>query len=157
MGERQACPERSRRGGGDRAKIEFLTPLRLKVRNRYTDSPTFTDLLEHLVARVEALARYHGPATNGLDGAEALAAARQVRVAASDLKWHDWERYSARQETRMKLGGVVGRMEVEGVPDSLWPWLRLGEMIHVGKGTSFGLGRYRVRISKPAQPAQEHR
>jgi CRISPR/Cas system endoribonuclease Cas6 (RAMP superfamily) len=48
------------------------------------------------------------------------------------------------RETRMKLGGVVGRMEVEGVPETLWPWLRLGETIHVGKGTSFGLGKIRV-------------
>jgi CRISPR/Cas system endoribonuclease Cas6 (RAMP superfamily) len=46
----------------------------------------------------------------------------------------------------MKLGGVVGRMEIVGVPDLLWPWLRLGELVHVGKGTSFGLGRYRVKI-----------
>jgi CRISPR/Cas system endoribonuclease Cas6 (RAMP superfamily) len=50
------------------------------------------------------------------------------------------------RETRMKLGGVVGRMELEDLPKALWPWLRLGELVHVGKGTSFGLGRYRVKI-----------
>lgn len=128
----------------EKIALSFLTPFRIKVHNRLTDSPTFADVVESLVSRVESLAKWHLPSSNGFDGGPALAAARQAGVLATDLKWLDWERYSARQETRMKMGGVVGRMEVEGVTEALRPWLALGELIHVGKGTSFGLGRYRV-------------
>lgn len=46
----------------------------------------------------------------------------------AQLKWHDWERYSARQDTKMKMGGFTGRIAFEG---------NLGEFLHVGKGTSF--------------------
>ena len=134
-----------RSGAGGSATLEFLTPLRLKVRNRYTDSPGFQDLVENLVARVEALARFHTDEGAVPGGAEALSTARSVRIRRSELRWFDWERYSTRQRCRMKLGGVVGRMSVEGPLDALWPWLRLGELVHVGKGTSFGLGRYAIR------------
>ncbi|MFQ5903237.1 MAG: CRISPR system precrRNA processing endoribonuclease RAMP protein Cas6 [Candidatus Binatia bacterium] len=58
--------------------------------------------------------------------------------------WHGWERYSARQDTRMKMGGFVGKVEYQGEVSGFIPLLRLGQRIHVGKGTGFGLGRYVV-------------
>jgi len=62
------------------------------------------------------------------------------------LRWYDWERYSSRQETRMRLGGLVGEVEFEGELAEFLPYLFLGELIHLGKGTSFGLGRYGVEV-----------
>ena len=59
---------------------------------------------------------------------------------------HDWERYLARQDTRMKMGGFVGRVEYQGNLREFFPLLKLGEVVHVGKGTGFGLGRYKVSL-----------
>jgi len=61
-----------------------------------------------------------------------------------DLKWFDWERYSARQDTRMKLGGVIGRIAFKGEIGEFMPFIKLGEFLHVGKGTTFGLGKYEI-------------
>ncbi|NIA10440.1 MAG: CRISPR system precrRNA processing endoribonuclease RAMP protein Cas6, partial [Nitrospiraceae bacterium] len=60
------------------------------------------------------------------------------------LYWHDWERWSNRQGTRMKLGGFMGEVTYKGDLRPFWPYIRLGEYVHVGKGSSFGLGRYRI-------------
>ena len=56
----------------------------------------------------------------------------QVQLAEARTRWVDWERYSSRQDTRMKLGGFVGEVVYEGNLAPFLPYLVLGEMLHVG-------------------------
>ncbi len=70
--------------------------------------------------------------------------AKGVAIKESTLKWYDWERYSTRQDTRMKMGGFVGEITFEGNIEPFMPLLKAGEILHVGKGTSFGLGKYEI-------------
>jgi CRISPR/Cas system endoribonuclease Cas6 (RAMP superfamily) len=82
------------------------------------------------------------------DARSFLDSAKTVQVEKSELRWHDWERYSARQDARMTLGGFAGRITFAG-PLAPWlPLLRVGEVLHVGKGTAFGLGKYRMVIEE---------
>ena len=59
----------------------------------------------------------------------------------------DGGRYSNRQETAMKMGGFVGSIIFKGELGPFLPFLHLGEHIHIGKGTRFGLGKWRVQES----------
>ena len=61
-----------------------------------------------------------------------------------ELRWYDWERYSNRQEVRMRLGGFIGRVTYRGDLGEFLPYLLLGMYTHVGKGATFGLGGYRI-------------
>ena len=45
----------------------------------------------------------------------------------------------------MKMGGFIGSITFEGDFEKFMPFLLLGEFIHVGKGTSFGLGKYKIK------------
>ena len=65
----------------------------------------------------------------------------------SDLRWYDWERYSGRQERKINMGGFVGDITFEGKLAPFMSFIKAGEVLHVGKGTTFGLGRYRVEQS----------
>ena len=76
---------------------------------------------------------------------ELIQAAASVGVRESRLRWRDWRRFSTRQKAEMKLGGLVGEVTYEGELAPFLPFLRAGELTHVGKGTSFGLGRYILR------------
>lgn len=44
----------------------------------------------------------------------------------------------------MEWAGIVGAATYEGDLAPFWPYLVFGQWTHVGKGATFGLGRYRL-------------
>lgn len=68
-----------------------------------------------------------------------------------DTTVHQWQRYSNRQQCSMALDGLVGTLTLKGNLDTWLPWLWLGQYTHLGKNTSFGLGRYRLATSSSLQ------
>jgi hypothetical protein len=60
------------------------------------------------------------------------------------MRWHDWTRYSSRQRQAMTLGGLVGKVELEGDIAPFADVLARGQWLHVGKNATFGLGHYRL-------------
>lgn len=52
-------------------------------------------------------------------------------------------RYSSRQG-KMYLHGITGFIQLEELYPETLPVLLAGELIHIGKNTSFGFGRYRI-------------
>ena len=66
---------------------------------------------------------------------QAIEGAKDIAIDRSDLHWRDWERYSARQDARMKLGGMVGSITYRGALTSFMPYLLFGEYVHVGKNS----------------------
>lgn len=54
------------------------------------------------------------------------------------------DRYSSRQGSKMTLKGIEGQLQMDVVEDDLLVLLLAGELIHIGKNTSFGFGRYHV-------------
>lgn len=124
--------------------LHFVTPTRLVYAEVLTPAPDFHVLIRALLRRLSNLAYFHCGTELNLDFRGLITAAEQIETVASDLRWYDWERYSARQDARMKLGGFIGRVTYRGDLHPFLPLLRLGEVVHVGKGTSFGLGKYAI-------------
>jgi hypothetical protein len=122
--------------------LRFLTPTRLVYGGALTDSLDFHVLLRVLLRRLSNLAYFHCGTDLQLDFRGLIAAAGQIQTVASRLRWYDWERYSSRQDARMKMGGLLGQVTYAGDLQLFLPLLRLGSHVHVGKGTSFGLGKY---------------
>jgi CRISPR-associated endoribonuclease Cas6 len=129
---------------GARVTLRFLTPTRLRVEDDHVETTTFPELVEAMVRRVFEVTFFHVRDPE-IDWRLAdLAAARVVKVVGMDLRWHDWERYNAHQHTLMNMGGFMGTVEVEGDLAPFTPLLRAAEIVHVGRGTPFGLGRVEV-------------
>lgn len=54
---------------------------------------------------------------------------------------HVW-RYSTRKNEKMILKGIKGQALLPELSEDIWQILVVGELIHIGKNTSFGFGRY---------------
>ena len=132
-------------GPVERVQLNFVTPARLIERDDLVTDLSFRALFGALLRRVSALCQFHGDGPLEVDFKGLTERAAAVQTVASDVTWYDWERYSNRQKRAMKLGGLIGSVAYEGALDEFMPYLRLGERVHVGKGTSFGLGKYEMR------------
>lgn len=128
-----------------RLTLEFVTPLRMKSNERLATSLEFSVFFRTLLRRLALLSHFHCDGDSSrMAFREWIARAHGIRTLSSTLAWQDWTRYSSRQRTTMQLGGLLGRVTFEGPLAPFLPFLRAGEVTHVGKATSFGLGRYRL-------------
>ncbi len=130
----------------DELRLVFETPTRVKHRGRYINPPEMYMMVPALLRRLTALAYFHCSAPFCSDVATEIEASKRIELVRSDTRWCDWERYSSRQDRRMRLGGFVGEVEYRGDFGKLAPALAWGEILHLGKGSSFGLGKYRIMV-----------
>ena len=132
--------------GVESATLTFRTPCRIKYNMSLAPEIEFHILVRQLIRRMSLLYYFHCLGdSSGWDFKGIIKEAGEMKVVKHDLRWYDWERYSSRQGERMKMGGLVGSISFEGPLSPFMPLLRAGEILHVGKGTSFGLGKYELR------------
>ncbi|MBF0154078.1 MAG: CRISPR system precrRNA processing endoribonuclease RAMP protein Cas6 [Magnetococcales bacterium] len=129
--------------------LHFITPTRIQKEGRPMGPERLTprEWLLNLSRRVERLAQIHAGTTLSIDPHHLIQRAEAVS-ARGRLHWHDWTRRSSRQQRVMTLGGVTGRWTLSGdALETFWPFLYLGQWLHVGKNATFGLGHYRIETS----------
>jgi CRISPR-associated endoribonuclease Cas6 len=132
-------------GGVMSLTLNFLTPARLIYDSHLTLDLEFHMLIRQLLRRISLLSYFHcGIDMSDWDFRGIIEKAKEVTVKKRHLKWYEWERYSARQDTRMNMGGFVGEITFEGNIEPFMPLIKAGEVLHVGKGTGFGLGKYGI-------------
>lgn len=125
--------------------LQLITPLRVKSEGGLLRSaPVATVLVKRVLARAAMLA---GVRVSDLPGAvEAQHEAASLILSEQDLYWDDLSRYSARQQAEVPMGGLTGWLRYKATADvrMAWAWLAIGEWLHVGTKTTFGLGAYRI-------------
>jgi len=128
-----------------RLTLKFLSPTRISYQRHLATELRFEILVKNIVRRFNLLRYFHWDRQSvPLEHGKIIAEAERVSVKENSLRWWDWERYSSRQHTRMKMGGFIGEISYEGNIEPFMPLLKAGEVLHVGKGTGFGLGKYWV-------------
>lgn len=132
--------------GSMRVRVTFETPAWIEHEKRVVAEVPFRVLFRALYRRVSVLGALYGELGEGHEGAFARldALASGVRGVGSALRLLRWERLSEERGARHWMRGVTGAAVFEGVLGELMGVLGLGEVVHVGKSTGFGLGRLRV-------------
>jgi hypothetical protein len=134
--------------------LSFLSPTHLSQHGRQAHSVDGPLVVRRLLRRLGGLVEtYCGGSARGFDFAALVSSAERIRCRAHRLSMRTWERYSTDTQQRHPLSGFVGRVELEDVSPDLWPYLVLGQWVHVGKGASFGMGKYTLDEAPTASPA----
>lgn len=131
----------------ERLTLRLLTPLRLYCDGRLVsqDRFRFHHLFSNLLRRISLLVAFHTDAPLTADFAGLSAVARAANLTHTALRWHEWTRFSSRQDQRVPMGGLVGEVGLGGADlDLFWPYLWLGQWTLAGKGAVMGLGRYEI-------------
>jgi len=132
--------------------LKLITPLRIKHQRDLVTKLEFFILIKSLLLRLNLLNFYH---CNGdmeeFDYKKLISLATNVKIIKEDTHWWDWERYSTRQNTRMKMGGLLGEITYTGDLKPFLSLIKAGEILHTGKNTSFGLGKYKIIDNKETQ------
>jgi len=117
--------------------LEFVSPVRLRYEGKVRGEIDADALLGAIVRRADTLARLYGggPVADTVGRLDLRVVGRRTHVLPVT-------RYSSRQARRMNLPGVVGTVVLEGDIEKMGRWLAFGERAQIGKGTSFGFGRY---------------
>lgn len=136
-----------------RARVRFVTPTDVRgtaapgTEATPGDGPAFGILVRRARDRAGALATFFGGGPLGGDPRALGTLADGVRTVSSEIGRVDLARRSSRTGQRHALGGVVGAAiyEGEGVAAAM-PWLRVAEVLGVGKHATFGQGRIAVEV-----------
>lgn len=136
-------------------EIRIDMPLRVKRDGRHVgpEDFRFADLFSNVLRRISMLTHFHTATALDAEFRHLIDAAKEVE-AQTDLRWRTLTRYSTRQKTVMKVGGVVGSLRVEAAQiQKLWPFLWLGQWVHAGSGATMGLGQYHVASLPHTSPS----
>ena len=128
-------------------RLDIHTPLRLQSQGYPLRANELTPraLLAAVARRLALVLELHARQADWGPRIPSLIASTDAVEQDKRLRWHDWTRYSSRQQQEMTLGGVIGDWVLEAdsaVLESLWPWLWLGQWLHVGKNATMGMGAY---------------
>lgn len=127
----------------NQAIIDIVTPMRLINKGKPLFRFDFNSFFTALQRRVNSLACAHGQGVNDSDD-ELNELAATIECDDKSLRWQDWRRLEQGRKGQ-GIGGLTGTLTLTG--DALaevWWLLELGALLQVGKGASYGFGRFRL-------------
>jgi hypothetical protein len=68
-----------------------------------------------------------------------------MEIVPLDSNFKEWNRYSNRQKRKVKMEGISGMLRVIPKTRKNLELLTTLRILHLGKATAFGLGRYKLR------------
>ncbi len=140
-------------------RLRFLTPLRVKREGGALGARAldFAALAGTLVRRISMLQAFHTDTPLQAPFVELKARARQVLMR-SQLAPVQQQRFSNRQHRSMPMDGLLGHVELDAADaQAFWPFLWLGQYLHVGSAATMGLGCYVIEPAVAASlPTPDH-
>jgi len=124
-------------------KIIFKSPIRLKKNKSFVlNNLSFLILIQTIIRRLRDLKRSYGNDKDMGKLENILKEAKTISIRENHLFWYRHKRYSFSQKKNVFLDGFCGNIHYIGNIDPFIPLLKAGELLHIGKGTTCGNGKY---------------
>ena len=122
------------------ARLVFHSPLTQKYQGSFLQEFQVEPIVRSIQRRIYVLDSFEG-----IDGEEEYVNYLPMPVQTGQrCRFVQVPRYSTRKDQKVVLKGIIGSMDLDEIPEEVWPYLAAGELIHIGKNTSFGFGRYTI-------------
>jgi hypothetical protein len=123
--------------------IVFHTPAAIKFRGQMIEQIDMEAVLEAIARRIYIFDCFEGIVADKID-----IKGHVPGILSQEVHKGSINRYSSTHEEKIKLCGIYGNAIIEK-PDKLaLILLYAGELMHIGKNTSFGFGRYSLSINR---------
>ena len=124
-------------------KLQFYTPTSFR-HNRKEEKDWDLEMFSwNLLQRIDLLCSAYGNTNSEFPFDELLAQMLEMESTAQTRKVVR-SRLSSRQQKRIDYSGFIGMVQLDNVPIDISAVLAIGEIIGVGKNTTFGGGRYAI-------------
>ncbi len=122
--------------------IQFVTPLRILQNKQLLNNGMLAkDFLMALARRYYLLQEFYAEDYQAPDFRTLARLAAQIQ-AQPEFKRYSWSRYSTRQQQKIEIRGVIGLITLKGDLTPFLNMLNIGQWLHIGKNTTFGMGQY---------------
>lgn len=128
---------------GSQNRLVFHTPLSLKYQGGFLEEYHMAAIWNAVLRRIYMLDCFE-EITDNVYTIDGLKESTLPDIVKQEVRRVGVRRYSSTQDRRMVLNGIKGYLELTQIPEQMLPWLLAGELIHIGKNTSFGFGRYSI-------------
>ena len=126
------------------AVVKICTPLRIRHGGHLVKKVSFQTLIRNITNRIIAITERYGGWADQEESDRLLSLAEKVRIVNEEIKVEKLERYSNRTNGKMDFSGLIGTIEYEGNLTPFVPWLYAAQRLHIGRNTTFGMGKIQV-------------
>ena len=124
--------------------IKICTPLRIRHGGRLVKKISFQTLIRNITNRIMELTERYGGWIDQEEADRLLVLAEKVSTVHEEIKVERMERYSNRTNGKMDFSGLIGTIEYEGDLTPFVPWMYAAQKLHIGRNTTFGMGKIQV-------------
>ena len=124
--------------------INLCTPLRIRRGDALLEEIDFETLIRNITHRVSVLTERYGGWVDIEKMKYLQENSAEIILKRSCLANKKIERYSNRIGGKMDFSGLLGSVQYEGELTPFVPWLHAAEILHIGRNTTFGMGKIMV-------------
>ncbi len=129
-----------------RLRIHMLTPLRIRRNGELLDKLDFPTIIRNITRRMEMITGRYGGWSDKTEAGRIRTLSQDVSTVKERLESVSMERYSNRLGKKMDFDGLMGDIWFEGEITPFIPWLFAAQILHIGRNTTFGMGRIQVEF-----------